>query len=159
MNQTVYWKLNNLFEIEYFLVFCISKRLFVSLYSPKLEQLTWPTKKHKPFWWESEKRMAVNTMVNACTTAPIFRPFNYCRVVIETAESNYVSTDVCWQYNDCRVSYQAAYCSKTHMLAECNENIYGKLCMTIVEALEGWGPECTGAEYCTQLPMADRSIR
>jgi len=150
--KTANERLNNLFEVQQFLGFCNYYRQFISKYSEKAEPRTKLTKKDQPFVWEAEQQLAFETMVEAFTTAPIFRHFDHEReVIIETDTSDYVSAGVLSPYDDEGVLHPVAYFSKKHSPAECNYDIYDKVLMAIIKALQEWRPECEGAAYALQL--------
>jgi len=91
-------------------------------------------------------------MVTAFTMAPALRDFDHEReVIIATDASDYVSAGVLSQQDDEGVLHPVAYYLKRHSPAECNYDIYDKVLMAIIKALEEWRPECEGAVYPLQL--------
>jgi hypothetical protein len=63
--------------------------------NPNHLALTRLTKKKDKFVWESEQQLAFETMVTACTMAPILRHFDFeIEVIIEMDTSDYVSGGV-----------------------------------------------------------------
>jgi hypothetical protein len=132
-------RLNNLFEVQQFVVFCNYYRPFIRMYSEKTEPLTWLIKKDAPFVWGSEQQLAFETMVIAFTTVRALRHFDHEReVIIETDASDYVSARVLAQRDDNGVLHPVAYYSKKHLPTECNYDIYDKELMAIIKALEEW---------------------
>jgi len=150
--KTANVRLNSVFEVRQFLGFCKYYWRFIPKCSEKAEPLTRLTKKDEPFVWEAEQQLAFETMVEAFTTAPVLRHFDYDReAIIETDASDYVSAGVLSQYNDEGALHPVAYISKKHSPAECNYDIYDKELMAIYMSLEEWRPECEGAAYRLQL--------
>jgi len=151
-NRTKNTRLNNLFEVQQYLWFCNYYRRFLPKYSEKAPTLTRLTKKDEPFVWEAEQQLTFETMVTACTTAPVLRHFDHeWEVTIETDASDYVSAGGLSQYDDEGVLRSEAYVSEKHTPAECNYNIYDKELMAIIKALEEWRPESEGAASPLQL--------
>ena len=66
-------------------------------------------------------------------------------MIIETDASNYLSSGFLSQYTDDGVLHPLAYFAKKHTPAACNCDIYDKVLMAVIEALEEWRPECEGA--------------
>ena len=140
--------------------FCNHYRQFISKYPKKAKLLTRLTKKDEPFGWEAEQQLAFEMMVEAFTTAPVLRQFDYDReVIIETDASDYVSAGDVSQYDDDRVLHPVAYFSKKHSPAKCNYDIYDKELMAIIKALEEWRPECEGAVYPLKLITDHKNLK
>jgi len=98
-------------------------------------------------------------MTTAFTMAPALRHFDDEReVIIETDASNYVSAWVLSQQDDEGVLCLVAYYSTKHSPAKCNYVIYDREHLTIITALEEWGPECEGAAYPLELITKHKNL-
>jgi hypothetical protein len=96
--------------------------------------------------------LAFESIISGLTTGPALQRFDHERKdIIETDASDYVSAGVLSQRDDEGVLHPVAYFSKKHTPAECNYDIYDKMLMPIIKALEEWKPECEGAGYPLQL--------
>jgi len=95
------------------------------------------TKKDEPYRWESEKQLAIKTMVTAFENESIFQnPTHDQDVVMERDASNDVFAGVLLECDNDGVLHPVAYLSMTHTPAECNYDIYDKELMAIIGALE-----------------------
>jgi hypothetical protein len=157
--KTAKCRLNNLFEVQQFLGFCNYYRRFIKGYSDVAEPLTRLTKKDVPFEWLEDQQKAFEEMVFQFTTAPTLRHFDHSKEVrIETDASDYVSAGVLSQQDDEGVLHPVAFFSKKHSPAECNYDIYDKVLMAIIKALEEWRPQCEGAEHKLQLITDHKNV-
>jgi len=95
--------------------------------------------KDEPSKWNEEQQSTIKALVTTLMMSQVLRNFDHKRpAIIESNDSDDVSAGVWSQYGDEGVLYPVPYCSKKHTLAEWNYNIYDKVLMAIIKALEEW---------------------
>jgi hypothetical protein len=81
--------------------------------------------------------MVFDTLKATFTSAPILAHFHPDQdVIVETDDSDYVTTSMLSQYDNDNILHPMAYFSKKHSPMEYNYEIYNKELMAIIQAFE-----------------------
>lgn len=135
-------------DVQAFLGFANFYRRFILGFLKVENPLTQITRKGHIFECNPEAQIALNTLKNAFTTAPIlahFDPDN--EMLVETDASDSDSACILSQLDINNVLRPVAYMSKKHSPTECNYAISDKEPFASISAFEKWRPELDVAAH------------
>ena len=129
--------LNNLKLTQSFLKFCNFYRHFIYYFSNFAKSLSKLIKKNQPFKWIFKYQDSFKSLKNAVFKASVLTHFDLNRkTVLETDASQYVTSDVLFQYDDNDSFHSIAFYSKNMLSVECNYHIYNKKLLIIIKCLK-----------------------
>ncbi len=117
------------------------------------------TRKHHKFFWSDDCKEAFQFLKDSFNSARVLSYFDPDKeIIVESNTSDYVSAGILSQYDNQGILHPVAFYSKKHTPAECNDGLYDKELVAIVQCFEEWRAELQSTPHPIKVLSDHRNL-